>query len=83
MITIHPADGLIKRLLQQNPRQESSASSDVIPMRSRQAAVGDPSPRTPGRETDDPAIQQHASERDLESKLLQLYRANVRSREES
>lgn len=81
MVTIHPADGLIRRLLQQNPRQESAAPLDVIPIRSRQDAIVGSISKSTRREDGDPVIQQHASERELESKLLQLYRANVSPRE--
>lgn len=71
MITIHPADGLIKRLLQQqNPQASSPASPDAASISSA----------THSEESGDPAVKQHGSERELEAQLLQLYRANVRTK---
>lgn len=76
-ITVHPADGLIHRLLQQNersvsntrpkPQADSNAPRNDVHVRISQQA------RQLG--LDDAST---ASKRDLENHLLEMYRANGR-----
>lgn len=62
---IHPADGLINRLLKQNARPASADSADTT------TPAGDR-----GSNPSATVVRSHGAEGRLESQLLQLYRAN-------
>jgi len=82
MMTIHPADGLINRLLQQNSRPSNAESQNVAPSKrevkdSVHISSAARNQEAPSQEVPSPDVQRHAGERQLESQLLQLYRSNA------
>jgi len=70
MSTIHPADGLIRRLLKQNAGSANAPDHADAPSTTQRGADHSPEAASHGRE------------RRLESQLLQLYRANRATRDQ-
>lgn len=68
MSTIHPADGLINRLLKQNAQPSTAADKPETVHSAKSVAKQDS-----GADSETPSL---GKERRLESQLLQLYRAN-------